>query len=601
MEPEAWITIIVVVLMIAALVRDVAGPEVILLGGLTILMTIGSLTGMAGLPTPTEAVASFGNDGLITVAVLYVVTAGLIQTGAVNLIAGPVLGRPKSLVVAQGRMMLPVAGLSAFLNNTPVVAMMMPVVNDLSRKYNFSASKLFIPLSYASIVGGTCTLIGTSTNLVVYGMLDEPVRERIGLFSIAWIGLPVAVLVFLYILLFSRKLLPDRSTPRVDNEDPRRYTIEMLVESGSGIIGKTIEEAGLRNLPGAYLMEIERKGERIVAVGPDERLETNDRLIFVGVVDSVVELQKIRGLTPATEQVFKLSDPRRNRVLVEAVVSPSCPLIGKTIREGKFRTKYNGVVIAVHRHGHRLTNKKIGNIRLQSGDTLLIETHPRFITEHRDSRDFYLVSNIPGSQPIRHERAWIALTVLGAMVVAAGTGLLSMLNAALLAAGFMVLFRCTSTYSARQAIEWRVLIVIGAAIGIGVAMDQSGAAAVIANSLINLVQGNPWLVLLMVYLLTNLFTEVMTNNAAAVLMVPIAKAAAASLGVEGEPVDVLPFAIAIMVAASASFSTPIGYQTNLMVYGPGGYRFTDYFRIGLPLNLTVMAVTVILAPMVWTF
>jgi len=596
MGPEAWITIIIVVIMIGALVRNIAGPEVILLGGLTVLMTIGSVTGWAGLPTPTEAVASFGNDGLITVAVLYVVTAGLIQTGAVGLIADPIMGRPKSLLAAQARMMLPVAGLSAFLNNTPVVAMMMPVVNDLCRKYNFSASKLFIPLSYASIVGGTCTLIGTSTNLVVYGMLDDPVRERVGLFTIAWIGLPVAIIVFIYLLLFSRKLLPDRSTPRTENEDPRRYTVEMLVEPGSGIIGKTIEEAGLRNLPGAYLMEIEREGERLVAVGPEERLQANDRLIFVGVVESVVDLQKIRGLTPATEQVFKLSDPRRNRVLVEAVVSPSCPLIGKSIREGKFRTRYNGVVIAVHRHGQRLTNKKIGDIVLGSGDTLLIETHPRFITDNRDSRDFYLVSNIPGSQPIRHDRAWIALAILGGLVIAAGTGLLSMLNAALLAAGLMVFFRCTSTVGARQSIEWRVLMVIGSALGIGLAMDRSGAAEAIAGSLINLVQGNPWLVLLMVYLVTSIFTELITNNAAAVLVVPIAKAAAVSMGV-----DLLPFAIAIMVAASASFSTPIGYQTNLMVYGPGGYRFTDYLRIGLPMNFTVMVVTVTLAPMIWPF
>jgi di/tricarboxylate transporter len=608
---EAWITVIMVVLMIAALVRNIAGPEIILLGGLTILMTIASITGTDRLPSPTQAVASFGNDGLITVAVLYVVTAGLIQTGAVNLIAGPIMGRPKSLTVAQGRMMLPVAGLSAFLNNTPVVAMMMPVVNDMCRKYNFSASKLFIPLSYASIVGGTCTLIGTSTNLVVYGMLDFPVdpntpdflvRDQIGLFTIAWVGLPVAGVVFIYILLFSPKLLPDRATPRTENEDPRHYTVEMLVEPGSGIIGKSIEEAGLRNLPGAYLMEIEREGERLVAVGPEEKLEANDRLIFVGVVESVVDLQKIRGLTPATEQVFKLSDPRRNRVLVEAVVSPSCPLIGKTIRAGQFRTKYNGVVIAVHRHGQRLTNKKIGDIVLQSGDTLLIETHPRFLREHRDSRDFYLVSNIPGSQPMRHERAWIALGVLGVMVLLAGTGILSMLNAALLAAGFMVILRCTSPNQAHQSIEWRVLMVIGSALGIGLALDRSGAATAIANSLVSLVQGNPWLVLLMVYLVTTLFTELITNNAAAVLMVPIAKAATEELSrVTGEPVSILPFAIAIMVAASASFSTPIGYQTNLMVYGPGGYRFTDYMRIGIPLNIMVMAITVTLAPMIWSF
>lgn len=593
---EAWVTVCAVVLMIVALARNIAGPEVVLLGGLTLLMTIGAIFSTDLLPSPTDAVRGFGNDGMITVAVLYVVTAGLVQTGAIHMIAGPLMGRPKSLTEAQARMMLPVAGLSAFLNNTPVVAMMLPIVNDLCKKYQFSASKLYIPLSYAAIVGGTCTLIGTSTNLVVYGMLEEPVRERIGLFTIAAVGLPISVLVLTYLLLFSRKLLPDRVTPRVEVQDPRAYTVEMIVEPGSAIDGKTIEEAGLRNLPGSYLMEVERDDERLVAVAPDVVLHGNDRLIFVGVVDTVVDLQKTRGLLPATNQVFKLTDPRRNRVLVEAVVSPSCPLIGKSIKKGQFRSKYNGVVIAVHRSGKQLRNVKIGDIVLEAGDTLLIETHPRFIEQNRDSQDFFLVSSIPGSNPVRHEKAWIAFGILAALVLAAGTGWLSMLNAALLAAGLMVITRCTSATHARQAIEWRVLMVIGSALGIGLALNQSGAAGAIAESLIQLVHGNPLLVLIMVYLVTTLFTELITNNAAAVLVLPIAHAAAVSMDV-----DVLPFAIAIMIGASASFSTPIGYQTNLMVYGPGGYRFTDYLRIGLPLNIMVMAITVTLAPMIWGF
>jgi di/tricarboxylate transporter len=474
--------------------------------------------------------------------------------------------------------------------------MMMPIVNDLCRKYGFNPSKLFIPLSYAAIVGGTCTLIGTSTNLVVYGMLEGPMRDRIGVFTIAVLGVPVTSLVLLYVLLFSRRLLPDRVPPRAESEDPRQYTIEMHVEPGSIVDGRTIEDAGLRHLPGAYLMEIERNGERLVAVGPDQKLQGGDRLIFVGVVDSVVDLQKIRGLSPSTDQVFKLSDPRPNRVLVEAVVSPSCPLIGKSIREGQFRTKYNGVVIAVHRSGHRLTDKKIGDIVLEAGDTLLIEAHPRFVEQYRDSRDFFLVSDIPGSQPLRHEQAWVALAILGGMVTAAGLGWLTMLNAALLAAGLMVLSRCTSAVEAGRSIEWQVLVVIGSMLGIGAAIDQSGAAGAIAGFLTGLGQSNPWLVLVMVYLVTTIFTELITNNAAAVLVLPIAKAAAASLGV-----DLLPFAMAIMIGASASFSTPIGYQTNLMVYGPGGYRFADFLRMGLPLNVLVMIVTVILTPWFWPF
>lgn len=593
---EAWVTILVIALMILALARNWAGPDVIVLGALSLLMTIASLTHTDLLPSPAAAVRGFGNEGLITVAVLYVVTSGLIRTGAMNLAAATLMGRPRSTASAQARMMLPVAALSAFLNNTPVVAMFMPVVNDWCRKFSLSPSKLFLPLSYAAIAGGTCTLIGTSTNLVVYGMLGDTTKGRIGLFTIAAVGVPVAAIVFLYVLLASKKLLPDRTPPRVVIDDPRRYTVEMMVEAGSAVDGKTIEQAGLRNLPGAYLMEIERAGERIVAVGPEEILRGGDRLIFVGIIESVVDLQKIRGLTPAADQVFKLSDPRLNRMLVEAVVSDSCPLVGKTIREGRFRTLYNAVVIAVHRNGQILANTKIGDIVLRTGDTLLIETHPRFIEQQRDSRDFFLISAIAESQPMRHDRAWIALGILVAMIVVAATNVLSILNAAFLAAGLMVLTRCATAGEARRSIEWRVLLVIGAALGIGEAMALSGAAEAIATNLINLVGRHPWLVLLMVYAVTTTFTELITNNAAAVLMVPIAKAAALEMNI-----DVLPFVIVIMVAASASFATPIGYQTNLMVYGPGGYRFSDYLRFGLPLNILIMAIAVTLTPLVWSF
>jgi di/tricarboxylate transporter len=593
---EAWVTLGVVVLIIYGLARNAAGPDVILLGGITLIMTVQAVTGTAHLPSAARAMERFGNEGLLTVAALYVVTAGLTYTGAMSLIVQPILGKPTTVHAAQVRMMLPVAGMSAFLNNTPIVAMFMPVISEWCKKYNLSPSKLFIPLSYASIVGGTCTLIGTSTNLVVYGMLSDDTRAHIGLFTVGLIGLPVAIAVIAYILLFSGTLLPDRKTTRAELADPRRYTVEMLVEKGSAVDGKTIAEAGLRNLPGAYLMEIERDGDRLVAVGPDQVLRGDDRLIFVGVVESVVDLQRTRGLMPATNQVYKLSDPRPNRVLVEAVVSDTCPLVGKSIKQGEFRTVYDGAVIAVRRSGQNLANIKIGDIVLQSGDTLLIETHPRFIKRQRNRQDFFLVSAVQDSQPIRHHKAWLALGILVAMVTLVTLEVLTMLNAALLAGGLMVITRCCSGNEARQSVDWRVLVVIGAALGVGLSMDMSGAAGRIAETFISVAQGHPWLVLLMVYLVTTMFTEMITNNAAAVLVVPIANAAAA-----GMDVSVLPFVIAIMIGASASFATPIGYQTNLMVYGPGGYRFADYVRFGLPINLLVMAITVSLAPLIWAF
>jgi di/tricarboxylate transporter len=593
---EAWVTLGVVVLIIYGLARNAAGPDVILLGGITLIMTIQALTGTDQLPSAARAMERFGNEGLLTVAALYVVTAGLTFTGAMSLIVQPLLGRPGTVRAAQVRMMLPVAGMSAFLNNTPIVAMFMPVISDWCKKYSLSPSKLFIPLSYASIAGGTCTLIGTSTNLVVYGMLSEDTKAQIGLFTVGLIGLPVATAVIAYILLFSGKFLPERKTARAELADPRSYTVEMLVETGSAVDGKTIAEAGLRNLPGAYLMEIERDGDRIVAVGPEEVLRGDDRLIFVGVVESVVDLQRTRGLVPATNQVYKLSEPRPNRVLVEAVVSDTCPLIGRSIKQGEFRTVYDGAVIAVRRSGQNLTNIKIGDIVLQSGDTLLIETHPRFIKRQRNRRDFFLVSAVQDSQPIRHQKAWLALGILAAMVTLVTLEVLTMLNAALIAGGLMVVTRCCTGNEARQSVDWRVLVVIGAALGIGLSMDMSGAAARIAETFIGIAQGHPWLVLLMVYFVTTMFTEMITNNAAAVLVVPIAKAAAS-----GMDVSVLPFVIAIMIGASASFATPIGYQTNLMVYGPGGYKFMDYVRFGLPLNLLVMAITVSLVPLIWAF
>jgi di/tricarboxylate transporter len=589
---EAWVTLAVVVAIITALARNIAGPDVILVGGLVILMTMSLFSDR--FPSPTQAVSGFGNEGLITVAVLFVVVAGLSQTGAMNLIVQPLLGRPRTVLSAQARMMFPVSILSAFLNNTPIVAMFMPVVNDWARRTGISPAKLFIPLSYAAILGGTCTLIGTSTNLVVNGMLiADPTRQGLHMFDIAWIGVPALAIGLTYILITSRWLLPDRRPAISMTDDPRQYTVEMLVEPESALDGQTIEQAGLRHLPGLFLAEIDRNGEVIAAVGPEQVLHGGDRLIFVGVVESVVDLQKIRGLVPATNQVFKLDAPRSQRQLIEAVVSDSGPLISRSIREGRFRTRYNAAVIAVARNGERVPGK-IGDIVLRAGDTLLLEAHPSFADQQRNSRDFFLVSRVEGSTPPRHERAWIALAILLALVVIVGMGWISMLGGAMLAAAAMVLTRCTSGDEARRNIDWQILIVIGAALGIGRAMEMSGAASAVASQLIGLASGNPFVVLLAVYLVTTLFTELITNNAAAVLVYPIAMGAADSMG--ASPV---PFAITIMMAASAAFSTPVGYQTNLMVYGPGGYRFTDYTRIGLPLNLLVMAVTVGITP--WVF
>ncbi len=596
---EAWLTIGVVLLAAYAMVRSLAGPDTVLLGAVTLLMSLSLASDR--FPSPPAVLASFGNVSLITIGVLFVVAEGLRQTGAMDLITRPLLGRPRSVLGAQVRLMLPVAGLSAFLNNTPIVAMFIPVVTDWSRKAGINSSKLLIPLSYAAIMGGSCTLIGTATNLFVDGMVraaeDDPgffMSQPLGMFTITAVGVPAALAGLAYLLVVSRWLLPDRAGVRDEAGDLRQYTVEMIVESESPIDGKTIEQAGLRHLPGAYLMEVERQGERMVAVGPEFPLHGGDRLIFVGVVDSVVDLQKIRGLAPATDQVFKLDAAGVNRRLVEAVVSDACPIVRQTIRDGRFRTRYNAAVIAVHRGGEHL-QQKVGDIVLKPGDTLLLEAHPNWTERFRNNRDFYLVSTVEDSQPTRHNKAWLALAILAAMVLAATLTPLPLVNAALLAAGLMILTRCCTMGEARTSIRWNVLLTMGAALGLGVALDSTGAAAGAARAIVGVAEPfGPRALLAAIYLVAMVFTSLIGPIGTVGLMFPIARAAAAAQGY-----DFMPFTIALMMTAAASFATPTAYQTNLMVYGVGGYRFGDFVRVGAPLNFLVMAVTITLAPMIW--
>ena len=585
---QAWLTVGIIGVIFATLIATEASTDVVLMGAIAILT-------IAGVLAPKEALAGLANEGIVTIAVLYVVVAGLEATGGNTIITEKFLSRPKTVTGALTRMMFPVTFVSAFMNNTPVVAMFLPAVNDWAKQNRIAVSKLMIPLSYAAVLSGTVTMISTATNLLVNGMLLNAKGHSMHMFELTWVGLPITIVGVLFVVAFNKWLLPDRRPAMEQFGDTRQYTVEMMVDPAGPQVGKTIEQAGLRQLPNAFLAEIEREGTILPVVGPEVRLHANDRLVFVGVVGAVVDLQKIRGLQPATDQIFKLDAPRQQRCLIEAVVSPRCPIIGMTIRDGGFRSLYNAVVIAVARSGERI-NRKIGDIVLQSGDTLLLEAHPSFADNQRNSHHFYLVSRVAGSSPVNYERAYLALAILLVMIAVASFTSLGMLKAAMMAAGAMLITRCCTSSQARLSVEWKVIFTVAAAFALGTAVEKSGLAGAISQTVTGLSGGNHMVSLMAIYGGTLLLTELISHSAAVSLFFPIALGTAERLGV-----DYMPFVAAVTVAGSLGFATPLGYQTHMMVYSPGGYRFTDFLRIGIPMDLVCWIIAMIMIPIVLPF
>lgn len=581
-------TLVMLVVVLAALAFTRIAADLVLMAALAVLV-------ITDLVPPTTALSGFANPGVITIATLYVVAAGLKDTGAVQWIARHLLGHPRTERGALLRMLAPTGALGAFMNNTAVVAMFIPAIQNWGQRLGIPASKLLLPLSYAAMLGGTCTLIGTSTNLVVDGMLQSQLDIKLGLFEIAWVGLPVLLIGGAFIVLFAPRLLPDRGSLRDELKKVREYGVEVEVVSGGPLEGKTIEEAGLRALTFGYLAEIDRNGRLITAVEPDRTLRGGDKLYFVGAPECASELRRIEGLKPANGNVHKLTVENHQRCLVEAVLGPDFDSLGKTIRDSRFRTRFNAVILSVSREGKRVPGK-LGDITFRIGDTLLLEASRQFVDQYRFRRDFLLVSALNDSTPPDFSKAPIALGILLLMITASATGLLEILEAAFIAAGLMIVSGCITASRARRSVDLPVLVVIAASFALGNAMTLTGAANWIADNVLGFGTLSPWLALALIYILTSSFTELITNNAAAVLMFPIALALSERL-----EVSMMPFAIAIMFAASASFMTPIGYQTNLMVYGPGRYRFADYLKLGLPLNLVIGAVTVAIIPFVWSF
>ncbi len=562
--------------------------DTVLLGALCLLLVTNILT-------PAETLAGLSNPGIATIAALYVVVSGLRETGAIAWLSRLLLGKPKSVVLAQIRLLISAASISILINNTPVVAMFTSAVQDWCKRSQFKPSQFLLPLSYASILGGTCSLIGTSTNLIVDSLMRESGLSGFNLFGLAAVGIPITLVGCLYLIVASPYLLPNRQSSTEKFNDVREYLVEMQVKPSCELVGQSIQEAGLRHLPGLFLIEIFRQGELFPVVSPHTIIQQNDQLVFAGAVESVVELRRIKGLVVASDQTFKLQGKEHERRLFEAVISAESPVIRQNIREARFRHRYNAVILSIARNAKRIKGK-IGDIQLQPGDTLLLEAEKGFLFKFRNSRDFLLISKLSNSNVIRHSHAPLALSILVLMIIFMSTATLNILQSVVLAAIAMLLSGCLNIEDARHSIDYQVLLVIACAYGLGTAVQKVGLADLITQQALLLSGGDVWLMLVLVYIATVILTETITNNAAAIIMFPIAVSAANTLGV-----SITPFAVAVMIAASASFITPIGYQTNLMVFGPGGYRFIDYIKLGLPLSLIVAFMALFIIPLVWPF
>lgn len=583
---QAWLTAAIVVAALVAMASERVRPESALGAALGVLL-------LCGVVGPAAALSGFSNPSVITVALLFAVAAAVRRSGALSKLTAAALGKRARPGITIIRLMVPVVALSGFLNNTPVVAMLLPEVRAWSRRHGIAPSRLLLPLSYAAILGGMLTAIGTSTNLIVNGLLVEHGLRPLRYFEIGRIGLPVAVAGIAMLALLCRALLVDRPDTDAAFADPRDFTTEVVVEPGGPLDGARLRDIRLPEGQALLPVEIDRDGHVLAAPRIDEVLRAGDRLVVAGALATILAVSRTAGLCKADDSAFDLATLGAERRLAEVVVSARCPLVGERVGDGSFRAAYGAAVLAIARNGERVAPAREGGWVLSAGDTLLVEAGADFAERHRFHPHFHVVISADVDAPAPRWQAIVALGTLAAMVGTAAWGVLDMLSAAVLAVLALMVAKLVDRKVLREAVDLRVLFAIAAAFGVGAAIEQSGLAGHIATLLVG-AASTPWGALCAVYLCTALCTEMMTNNAAAVLMLPIALATATR--VDASP---LPFAVVVMVAASASFATPMGYQTNLMVYGPGGYRFSDFLRAGLPMGALVALMTLWLVPELW--
>ncbi|MCB2195915.1 MAG: anion permease [Bacteroidetes bacterium] len=579
---------LIVVFVVILFILVVLYKELI---GATFAFVIAVVTlGFFGILTPREILSGLANEQLAVILLLLLLGDIIRQTAVVELLFDRIFKNAKSYRGFLSRMTLIISGFSAFLNNTPLVAVMMPYVNNWCKRNDISPSKFLMPLSFAAILGGCATLIGTSTNLIVNGMVVDqniiPGLESLNIFDFAFVGVPMIFIGFLYLLFFGEKLLPAKKDILDQfSKNTREYLVEAEIRKDSQLIGKTIDEAGLRNLKGLFLVEIIRKSFKISSVKPNVILQEGDLLIFAGITETIAEMvESDLGLRlPSVGMMYK----KKQTEVVEIVISHNSPMINKTVKEIRFRAKYDAAVIAVHRNGERISGK-IGEIEIKAGDVLLLFTGADFVSRSAHTQDFYFISKVKDFQKLESYKIW---TLLGGTI---GVILLAAFKIVSLFMGLMVLImvllalKIANPKELYKAIDYRLALIIAMSLALGTAMIKSGAAELFADSVITMFLPLGKIGLLLgIYLITAVLAAFITNIAAVAILFPISLTMAVNLNL-----PTMPFILVVSFAAAANFMTPIGYQTNLMVYGPGGYSFKDFFRVGFPLTIIYMIVTI---------
>ncbi|XP_024377736.1 putative sulfur deprivation response regulator isoform X3 [Physcomitrium patens] len=594
---QGWTTIGLVALMLISLVAELAPPYMIMMGILIIFIPLEILT-------IEEAFHGFADEAMLAVAILFIVAKGIEQSGGLEYVSSMLFSTKKdiikpgqhitktknSIVWVLVKFTVPVALFSAFLANIPLVAMMIPPIVEYSKKVNMAPSKLLLPLSFAALLGGTMTLIGSSTNLVVLSMAARKVPDlKVNIFEIGVVGVPVTVAGLLYIFALSEKLLPSRLSTLITTFTAREYSIVLVIKATSSLCKKTIEQAGLNRQPGLTLLQIRRDDESYQNPSGNFQMRAKDHLQFIGVLDSILSLTQLDGLALSEDEGHEQVDLNRLNVrqcLVEAVIAAGSPMVCKRVAELQFRTHYKAAIVAIHRHA-QLINCPIGKLELAAGDCLLmVADGPEFVEKHRNNSTFALVSKLPGFVPIQRQKAGIATVIVAAMVVGSALGV-ELITAALFACAGLLICRCLTPQDAMDALEMPVLIMISAAFGISEAMVQSGAADLVAKVLMGLAGKTVFGLITCTYIATTVFSLAITNNAAVTIMFPVALAAA-----QQQNLDFKPFAFTLMMASSAGFMTPTGCSTNIMVYSIGGYKFVDYLKYGGLLQIWLLIVTV---------